>query len=202
MKILTSGLAATALALAACSAEPAGNARTAPAASNATAPKPRPAAPRPAAAPSARANVLTLEGLGALRIGAPVPENSGWSMDEAAIEEVDCRTVSSPDYPGVYAIVQDGVVRRISVEGGGDERSDVKLANGLGLGATEAKVRAAYPGLREDPHEYVRAPAKYLTAPDAESGKPAVRFETGADGKVSVIHVGTIPVLYYIEGCS
>ena len=63
-------------------------------------------------------------------------------------------------------------------------------------------ARAAFPGLLEDPHKYVEAPAKYLTSPEAESGKPAVRFETSADGRVSLIHVGTIPVLYYVEGCA
>ena len=52
------------------------------------------------------------------------------------------------------------------------------------------------------PHEYSEAPAKYLTAPNAESGDPALRFEIGADRKVSLIHVGTKPVLFYVEGCA
>jgi hypothetical protein len=41
-----------------------------------------------------------------------------------------------------------------------------------------------------------------LTAPNAASGDPALRFEIGADGKVSLIHVGTMPVLGYVEGCA
>ena len=57
-------------------------------------------------------------------------------------------------------------------------------------------------GFREEPHKYVDAPAKYLTAPNADSGGPALRFEIGQDGKVSLIHVGLMPVLAYVEGCA
>ena len=52
------------------------------------------------------------------------------------------------------------------------------------------------------PHKYGAAPAKYLTAPNAPSGDSALRFEIGSDGKVSLIHVGTMPVLAYVEGCA
>ncbi len=41
-----------------------------------------------------------------------------------------------------------------------------------------------------------------MTAPNAESGDPALRFEIGADSKVALIHVGTKPVLGYVEGCA
>jgi hypothetical protein len=141
--------------------------------------------------------VLTLEGLGALRIGQAVPAGSGWAERGAQISDV-CRTITSPDHSGVYAIVEGGKVRRVTV----GERSDVKLIEGIGVGSTEAQVRAAFPGFREAPHEYVEPPAKYLTAPNAAGGDPALRFEIGADGKVSLVHVGTMPVLGYVEGCA
>ena len=35
-----------------------------------------------------------------------------------------------------------------------------------------------------------------------ESGDPALNFEIGRDGKVSIVHVGTAPVLQYVEGCA
>jgi hypothetical protein len=145
----------------------------------------------------APANVLTLEGLGALRIGAAVPPGSSWAERGAQISDT-CRLLSSPDYPGAYAIVEGGKVRRITL----GERSAVKLVEGIVVGASEAEVRAAFPGFNEAPHFYVEAPAKYLTAPNAESGDPALRFETGADAKVTQIHVGTMPVLGYVEGCA
>lgn len=196
-------LAATALllCLAACSSEPADPPDVVPDAANESAPAAAPPSPTPSpSAPAEKppaANILTLEGLGALRIGQPVPAGSGWAERGAQISDV-CRIVSSPDFPGVYAITEEGRVRRITV----GERSDVKLVEGIGVGATEAEVRAAFPGFRESGHAYVDPPAKYLTAPDAAGGDPGLRFEIGADGKVSLIHVGTMPVLGYVEGCA
>lgn len=188
--------AALALSLAACSSEPSGKAAAPPEPSNNTpSPAEAPAPPTPAPAPAA--DVLSLDGLGALRIGQPVPADSGWAERGAQISDT-CRTVSSPDHPGVYAIVEGGQVRRITV----GQRSDVKLIEGIGAGATEAEVRAAFPGFREQPHVYVEAPAKYLTAPNATSGDPALRFEIGADGRLSQVHIGTMPVLGYVEGCA
>lgn len=187
------------LCLAACSPEPADAPDLAPTAANQSAPPPaasKPPAVPPAAAPPA-ANVLTLEGLSPLRIGQAVPAGSGWAERGAQISD-SCRTFSSPDHPGTYAIVEDGKVRRITV----GRSSDVRLVEGLGVGAAEAQARAAFPGFREAAHKYSDPPAKYLTAPNAESGDPALRFEIGPDGKVGLIHVGTKPVLFYVEGCA
>ena len=189
--------AAVLLGVAACSPEPADRPDAAPA--NAGEASPQAPAPAPSAPPKLppAANVLTLDGLGALKIGEAVPANSGWAERGAQISD-ECRTVSSPDFPGVYAIVEGGKVRRITV----GERSDVKLAEGIGTGAAEAAVRSAFPGFRQAAHEYSEAPAKYLTAPNAAGGDPALRFEIGSDGKVSLVHVGTMPVLGYVEGCA
>lgn len=192
------------LAIAACSPEPADAPVVANVADEGT--PPTPASPRPDAAPPAAttpaaaapsARTLTLEGLGALRIGAAVPAGSGWAELGAQIPGA-CTTVSSPDFPGTYAIVTGGKVRRITV----GERSNIKLVEGIGTGATEAAVRAGFPGFRAEPHQYVEAPAKYLTAPNAAGGDSALRFEIDADRKVSLIHVGTMPALGYVEGCA
>jgi hypothetical protein len=141
--------------------------------------------------------VLTLEGLGALNIGEPIPAGSSWRERGAQIPG-SCSTVSSPDFPGAYAIVEQGEVRRITI----GERSKVKLVEGIGTGASEAEVRAAFPSFREEPHAYVEKPAKYLTAPNSTTGNSALRFEIGGNGKVSSVHVGTMPVLGYVEGCA
>ncbi|NBW11424.1 MAG: hypothetical protein EBR82_25665 [Caulobacteraceae bacterium] len=169
--------------------EPAPPAATAPAA-------PAPA-PTPAPTPGAPTKVIGLEGLGDLKIGQPVPAGGSWAERGAQTGNA-CRTVSSPDYPGVYAIVEQGKVQRITV----GQRSDVKLVEGVGVGSTEKDVKSWFGGFREEPHKYQDAPAKYLTAPNAASGDPAVRFEIGSDGKVSLIHVGVMPALGYVEGCS
>lgn len=199
-------LAATALALslAACSpasddADPANQAANV-AAENAAASVP--ASPPPPAASILTTAVdpqtLTLEGLGLLKIGQPVDDASGFAERGAQIPGSTCRTVSSPAYPGVYAIVEDDVVRRITV----GQRSDVKLVEGIGVGASEQQVMADFAGFRATPHKYVEAPAKYLTAPNADSGDPALRFEIDREGRVSMMHVGTMPVLGYVEGCA
>ena len=124
-----------------------------------------------------------------------MPAAGGWAERGAQISD-GCRTISSPDHPGVYAIVEGGKVRRITVGKG----SDVKLVEGIGAGAAEAEVVAAFPGFRSEPHKYSDPPAKYLTAPNAESGDPALRFEIGADGKVGLVHIGTKPVLVLRRG--
>ncbi len=138
--------------------------------------------------------MLTLEGLGDLQIGKAAP--SGWAERGAQASDA-CRTVTSPDYPGVYAIVSGGKVRRVTV----GQRSDVKLTEGIGVGSTEGDVGKWFAGFRPEPHKYVDAPAKYLTAPNASNGDPALRFEIGTDRRVSLMHVGTMPELGYVEGC-
>ncbi|WP_200170570.1 hypothetical protein [Afifella marina] len=152
----------------------------------------------PASAPDTwSGKVIGLEGLGDLKIGEAVPEGGSFAERGAQTSEA-CRTVSSPDYPGVYAIVADGKVQRITV----GQRSDVKLAEGVGVGSTEKEVRSWFGGFREEPHKYEEAPAKYLTAPNAESGSSALRFEIGRDGKVKLFHIGVMPYLTYVEACA
>jgi hypothetical protein len=205
------------LALAACSSEPQATNDTLPANITrelppvAAAPAPIPSAsPAPTSAPSptpepspsrtatpAPGKTLALEGLGDLRIGQPVPGGSSWAERGAQIDG-GCRTVSSPAYPGTYAIVTEGKVRRITV----GQRSNAKLVEGIGIGSTEREVKKWFAGFRAEPHKYEDKPAKYLSAPNAGSGDPALRFEIGQNGKVSVMHVGTAPVLEYVEGCA
>lgn len=204
MKIILPIGIALPLLLAACSAEqPQGDPATAPASETAAADPASEApgdtasaAPAESAKPAA-SRTLTLEGLDDLVIGKPVPVGSDWKMRGAQASD-ECTTYSSPRFPGVYAIVEDKAVRRITV----GERSDVKLVEGIGVGASEKAVMADFAGFRSEPHKYEEAPAKYLTAPNAGGKDSALRFEIGSDGKVSLIHVGTSPTLEYVEGCA
>ena len=149
--------------------------------------------PTPTATPTqASAKTLTLDGLGGLTIGKPVPAGSSFAAGEGQIGN-GCETLSSPDWPGVYAMRTGGVVKRISVSDG----SGVTLEEGVGPGSTIADVRAAFPGFRETPHKYTDG--KYLTQPGDD---PRLRFETDPDGTVSIIHVGVMPELGYVEGCA
>jgi len=143
------------------------------------------------------AKIVDLEGLGELRIGQGLPKAGSWTPRGAQIEG-SCLTVSSPEYPGVYAIVTGGKVRRITI----GQRSDVKLVEGIGVGSSEKAVLDRFPGFREEPHKYEEAPAKYLTTPGAGGGGAALRFEIGQDRKIRMFHVGVMPVLAYVEGCA
>lgn len=61
-----------------------------------------------AASPTtASAKVIGLDGLGELRIGRPGARGGSWSEQGVRTSDA-CRTVSSPDCPGVYAIVPEG----------------------------------------------------------------------------------------------
>lgn len=204
MKIIAFSLvAASALVLAACSDAPDGGDADAAATESAAATTDDsaldgdPSAP-PAATgtPAPDRMTLSLEGLGGLVVGKPVPKGSSFAERGIQISDT-CRTVSSPDYPGVYAMTDSkgGDVRRITVGKG----SDVKLVEGIGVGATEKDVLAAFPGFRSTPHKYAETPSKYLTQPGND---PRLRFEIGDDRRVSLIHVGMMPFLGYVEGCA
>ena len=203
---MTDRLATAALVfvLFACSNEPATsndtkviNNRAGASGTGSSAPAPPASSGNTAVAETATENVLALEGLGDLAIGKAVPATSNWAEHDGQVPG-GCRTLSSPDHPGVYAIAEGGLVQRITA----GQRSTVKLAEGLGVGAIEAEVKKWFPSFRVEPHKYEAAPAKYLTAPNAPSGDSALRFEIGTDGKISLIHVGTMPVLAYVEGCA
>lgn len=147
---------------------------------------------------SAPTDPMTLSpmGLGTLAIGAAPPADSGWNEDDVQLSD-SCRTLHSDKYPESYAMSDGNAVRRITVGMG----SSVKTAKGIAPGASEADLRAAYPGLAEEPHKYVEAPAKYLTLLPKD-GAPGLRFEIDREGKVNLIHAGEMPWLGYVEGCA
>ncbi len=189
--ILTASLAV--LLLAGCGSEPAAD-RAEPEADAVAAEGPATAEPAAAPPSAPSAQTLTLEGYGGLTIGKPVPEGSPWAARGAQASD-ECLTLSAPDWPGAYAIVEENVVRRITVS----DDSKARLIEGIGPGSTEAQVRAAFPSFVAEPHKYVDAPAKYLTQPGTD---PRLRFEIDDEGKVSLVHVGMMPTLAYVEGCS
>jgi hypothetical protein len=107
----------------------------------------------------------------------------------------ECVILLPNAYPDVQVMAEAGVVTRISAVG----PAAPAVAAGVGVGAADADVRAAYPGAVETPAKYEPPPAHDLTiwtVPD-ERG---VRFEIGTDGRVSVLHVGG-PSILYVEGC-
>lgn len=154
-----------------------------------------------AAAAAAPRWPLTVDGWGPVRIGmsqAQVTKVLKTRLTGQAIEDEDtCVEKGSSKYPGVFFMFEGGKVTRVSVS----EPSRVRTPSGIGIGATAAEVRRAYPkGLHAETHEYLDRPAEYLTFWTIPN-KRGVRFETDLKRRVQVIHAGTGSI-QYIEGCA
>lgn len=178
-------------------------------------PTPTPAAvatssPLPSAtATPAAAPALTADGWGAMRIGMTRRE-----LEAAFGPDADPEAVGGPDPEscdqfrpvrapkGLVVMVEDGRLTRVSLVEGATLRTD----RGLGLGATAAEVRAAHgAALAVEPHEYVPPPGENLThwarGGAADRDARGVRYEIGADGRVSAVHAGGRSI-GYAEGCA
>jgi hypothetical protein len=141
-------------------------------------------------------------GYGPLRIGMAVDQASralGVALEPAAPPENndgDCYFV----YPvgsakDVGFMITGGTVARIDVHAPG-----ILTAAGVGVGSTEAEVKAAYgAGLQIVGHKYTwMEGGHYLIAEPSPAGK--LVFET--DGtKVITYRAGRMPEVEYVEGC-
>ncbi|WP_375289270.1 hypothetical protein [Qipengyuania sp.] len=139
-------------------------------------------------------SLIRLSGAAGLAVGEPVPSTSGFTSSGSAPGS-DCRLYTSPAAPGVTALVESGTVKRITRSEGANQALDEEIS----VGSTAAQAKAAFPGFVETPHKYAPSPAAYLTQPGED---PRLRFEIGEDGRVAAIHVGVMPQLAYVEGCS
>jgi len=199
-------VAASALILAACSAQEPADAPVAE--------TPVAAAPVAPAAPDA--DVLTAQGYGPLRVGmtrAEVVTALGDDSDPASVggaEPEVCdqwRPARAP--AGVLVMIENGVLSRISVAA----PATLKTDRGFGVGDTAAAIKAAYGPLAvAQPHKYSSPPAEDIFV--WQVGAPAtageyvqdtaargIRYEIGDDGKVKIVHVGG-PSIQLAEGCS
>lgn len=202
---ILSAVAVSALLLAACGQ---------PASEPAAAPE-TPAATEPAAPTTPVAdNVLTAEGLGAVRIGMTKAEvtqawgdiapNTVGGAEPAVCEEY--HPVNAP--AGVNVLIENGRLARITLI----RDATFKTDRGFGVGDTAAAIKTAYgTALIAQPHKYSPAPAEDLFAwsvgaPQGEAyvQDPAargVRYEINGEGRVGMVHAGG-PAIQLVEGCS
>ncbi len=181
-----------ALALAACGQ----SAPQAPRAEATVAPT-NPAAPPPMLTMSA-------EAFGPVRIGMTVAEASAalgrpLIVDAGLEDSVECQTFrveGDPRENEVYYMARNGRISRVTDEGAPDART----AQGLGLGSTDAQIRAAFPNARTEPAPYDEAPAHDLVV-WARPNTRGFRFEMNTQGVATALHVGDDSILY-IEGCA
>ena len=153
-----------------------------------------------ALAGSAPAQVMTLRGLGPLRIGLPAAELRARFRAVAGEPypdpEVDCAYWTSPLYPGLQLMVSGGRLVRIETE---NER--YRTPSGARVGMSEAAIRALYGRkMRIEPHPYMGPEGKYLIV--RGRAEPLGLIVETWDGKARSMRVGYWRSVQLIEGCS
>jgi hypothetical protein len=148
---------------------------------------------------------LTVEGYGDMRIGMTLAEArqvSGLPLDNEALE---------PDVPGACSEQQyattDGDQLWLMFEGdkltrvtASSSAPRTRTAQSVGVGSTDAEVRAAYQNVIEEGAHYNPPPAHNLiiwTVPDQRG----LLFEVSETGVVTAVHAGG-PSIRYMEGCA
>jgi len=148
-------------------------------------------------------SVITIHGLGLLRVGMTVAEAraaTGTAPGTTASEgdPNSCGYIAFSGLPdGVSAMIERGRVVRLEVN-----RGNVPTAEGARIGDTEDRVKSIYSGrVAVTPHKYTDG--HYLTVrPNAQSDS-AYRIVFETDGRVvTKYRVGTVPAVEYVEGCS
>lgn len=157
---------------------------------------------------------LTAEGWGPLTIGMTLEDVIAAAGPDAEPEAVggpepeycdQFRPARAPE--GLYVMIEQGVLTRISVTA----PAGIETDSGLSVGDSAAAVRSAYgDALHAQPHTYLEPPAEYLTVwtvgdpgDRPYTDDPAargIRFETDERKIVERIHAGS-PSIQYVEGC-
>ena len=144
---------------------------------------------------------LTPDGYGPARIGMTRAQVSAALRSplqgQAVEDEETCiELTATRGHPNLFLLFEDGRLSRISTAGGGR----IRTQRGIGVGSSAAEVRRAYgPRIEAETHEYLGAPAEYLTW-WARPNRRGLRFETDTDRRVDTIHAGNASIRY-IEGC-
>ena len=163
---------------------------------------PREASPQPAERPHASA-IAGPGGWGSVRIGMSRTQAvealggvEGAAPAGAALEQ--CHYLRPAGIEGVMVMIERGRVSRIDITQGAPE---TVTDTGLGLGATEAEVRARYDAaLEHEPHKYEPPPSGYFTWWNARA-RQGIRYVVGPESRVVAILVGGESIRY-VEGCS
>lgn len=149
--------------------------------------------------------VLTVEGYGDMRIGMTIAEArqvSGQPMNNEALEPDVPGACSEQEYHAsngdqLWLMFEGDKITRITANDGSPR---TRTAQNVGVGSTDAEVRAAYPNAIEQGAHYYDPPAHNLivwTVPE-QSG---LLFEVSEQGIVTNIHAGG-PSILYMEGCA
>lgn len=144
--------------------------------------------------------VLTLEGLGPIKIGmslSTVNALKGIKLKgtKPGIGEDSCYLESIQGITGVTLMIAENKVARINID-----TKHFKTTAGAHLGMSESQLRSIYQGkLEKEPHRY-EAKGHYYTLEDQENHR-ALRFETKSN-KIIRMYTGRDPEVYFVENCS
>lgn len=184
--------------LSACSDKPAAPAAPANTAGGSEAPSvpaqdiPAPTAPTSVPAPAS--NVLSAEGIGAIRFGMKLAEAEQAAGKATLPEPFDpvCSMVRFASLPKLRFMVEEGVVTRADAEPG------VENAVGIAVGDTLAQVRNKHPEAQVSTHKYDKN-GHYVTFTGSDGRAAIILEESG--GKVSKVRAGRQPAVAYVETC-
>ena len=154
------------------------------------------------------AQILSVEGLGPVRIGMTI-EQAERAL-EAPLRPRErsaspaCWITGRADgrEPDIAYMVVHGHIRRIDLLSGRLAASAVRSEQGIGIGATEeAALRAYGSRLIVAPHKYTGADGGHYLVLIMPGGRSGMIFET-FNGQVTQVRAGFRPELDYVEGCS
>lgn len=147
-------------------------------------------------------SVLTLRGLGPVRIGMTMGEASaaaGTTLVPRAGPTETCVYATPDGGPtGTSFMFLSGRLARVEVTVAG-----IKTQSGAGVGDSEAHVQGLYSGqLQVSPHKYVAA-GRYLTLLPSDAADADLRLIFETDGsRVTRFRAGVQPGVSYVEGCA
>lgn len=144
--------------------------------------------------------VLTLEGLGPIKIGMSLDKlrtlkEIKLKGTKPGIGEDSCYLDSIQGITGVTLMIAENKIARINID-----TKKFKTAAGAHLGMSENQLRRIYEEkLEKEPHRYV-AKGHYYTLEDQKNHR-ALRFETKSN-KIIRMYSGRDPEVYFVENCS
>jgi hypothetical protein len=183
--------------LSACSDKPAAPAAPAGTAENGTPAalaKTEPAQVAATPSPTPISNVLSTEGIGAIRFGMKLAEAEQAAGKATLPEPFDpvCSMVRFASLPKLRFMVEDDVITRADAEPG------VENAVGVAVGDTLAQIRDKHPDAKVSTHKYDKN-GHYVTFPSPDSRAAIILEESG--GKVTKVRAGLQPAVAYVETC-
>jgi hypothetical protein len=145
-------------------------------------------------------DVITIGGLGDVRVGMTVEEAAAAAGLELTGEpdvNPDCYYVMPLGLEGVAFMVSAGTVARVDIAAG-----PITTRSGAGIGSTEDEIKELFPDQIEvSDHAYVEG--NYLTFVPVDEGDDEYRVVFETDGEVvTQYRAGRLPEVEYIEGCS